>query len=449
MSRVDASTSLSQSYSSFSGVDIKAIINGKECGSIQHLSYMIQREKAPNYVMGSVDPISFGRGKRGINGVIRGLLLDVDLLYSESFKDERALLDKDELFFLERIEQVEQVYQEHVVPRLQRDPDPLPSRYVWIWEKFIKKRIFPGQSFSEGVEDCLKGAFEGVLKGLGVGAAGAFFGPLALIGAAEALVLAIEGCLQGVVENFVYKGGIYQLAVDLFVCLPGGLYYTAYDDAVEARNTLVGVIRERNGRAKPTVAEVRSMVEEKFGQNFNYTGDNEYSLENLGSNYIVNKVEYLDQILPFDIAIIAVNEYGQSAQMRLYGCEIMSVNSELSIDSMTVPYSLNFTARAILPWRSFELTGESNESVTTENQIKQTSVTFSSSPSQPSSFGTGVKVSTLNRGSLLEDEELDAADNLIDDDLDAGNDGIEEPLDSDEDGVPDDDDTAPFDPNIQ
>lgn len=71
MSKVDVSTSLSQSYGSFSGVDIKATINGKECGSIQHLSYMIQRERASNYMMRPVDPISLSRG-RGINGVIRG-----------------------------------------------------------------------------------------------------------------------------------------------------------------------------------------------------------------------------------------------------------------------------------------------------------------------------------------------------------------------------------------
>ena len=80
MNRTDASALLTQTYSSFSGVDIKVIINGKQCGNIQQVSYMIQREKTPNYVMGSVDPIGFGRGKRGINGVIRGLLLDADLL---------------------------------------------------------------------------------------------------------------------------------------------------------------------------------------------------------------------------------------------------------------------------------------------------------------------------------------------------------------------------------
>ena len=182
MSRVNSSTSLSQSYSSYSGVDIRVIINGSECGSIQHLSYMIQREKAPSYVMGSVDPISFGRGKRGINGVIKGLLLDTDLLFSESFKNEKALLDKDELFYLEVIKRIEEVQKVYTAPALRDDPEPLPSRYVWIWQNFIKPRIFPGQSFSEGVENCLEGAFEGVLEGLAVAAIGSIGGALALIG---------------------------------------------------------------------------------------------------------------------------------------------------------------------------------------------------------------------------------------------------------------------------
>ena len=58
---MSGSTSLSQSYSSFSGVDIRVISNGAQVGSMQYVSYMIQREKAPNYIMGSVDPVSFGR----------------------------------------------------------------------------------------------------------------------------------------------------------------------------------------------------------------------------------------------------------------------------------------------------------------------------------------------------------------------------------------------------
>ena len=445
MSRVDASTSLSASYSSYSGVDIRVVINGEECGSIQHLSYMIQREKAPNYIMGSVDAVSFSRGKRGINGVIRGLLLDNDLLYSRSFENEKALLDKDEAFFLnEKSNPKSKIQQSPVMQKLKPVPDPLPSKSVWVWRNFIRAKVLPGQSLPETVEDCLEGAFEGALKGAAVAAVGLAGGPAALIGVAQALILAIEGCLAGIISGWVYKGGALQLASDIFI----GMSSSAYDDALYINQRLIEETIEYNKSMYVAPKNASSMIEKKSGT-YSFEETKEYDLNNLGNNYSVNQVEYLDQILPFDITIIAVNEYGQSAQMRIYGCEITSANSEMSIDSMTLPYSLNFTARSILPWRSFKLAGENNKGATTGNQIKQTGVTSSNPPSQPSSFGTGVKVSTLNQGSLLEDEELDAADNLIDDDLDAGNDGIEEPLDSDGDGAPDEDDAAPFDPNIQ
>ena len=65
-----SSLDLSKTYSSYSGVDIRVVINGRPVGSMQALSYAIQREKAPIYVMGSVDPISYSRGKRGIAGTM-------------------------------------------------------------------------------------------------------------------------------------------------------------------------------------------------------------------------------------------------------------------------------------------------------------------------------------------------------------------------------------------
>ena len=57
---------LSRSYNSFSGVDIQATFAGKPIGELQGLSYTVTREKAPLYTMGSPDPRSFSRGKRGI-----------------------------------------------------------------------------------------------------------------------------------------------------------------------------------------------------------------------------------------------------------------------------------------------------------------------------------------------------------------------------------------------
>jgi hypothetical protein len=57
-----------RSYNSFSGVDIKATFGGKVIGELQGVSFSVTREKAPIYTMGSADPRSFSRGKRGIAG---------------------------------------------------------------------------------------------------------------------------------------------------------------------------------------------------------------------------------------------------------------------------------------------------------------------------------------------------------------------------------------------
>ena len=43
------SLDLAQTYSSYSGVDISVILNGNKIGSMQAISYAIQREK-PRYM---------------------------------------------------------------------------------------------------------------------------------------------------------------------------------------------------------------------------------------------------------------------------------------------------------------------------------------------------------------------------------------------------------------
>lgn len=84
--------SLQRSYRSFSGVDIQATFQGKRIGTLQGVSYTITREKAPQYVMGKVDPISFSRGKRGIAGSLIFLVFDrTNLLFelnNNFFSDE-------------------------------------------------------------------------------------------------------------------------------------------------------------------------------------------------------------------------------------------------------------------------------------------------------------------------------------------------------------------------
>ena len=447
MSRVDASTSLSQSYSSYSGVDISVIINGHKCGSIQHLSYMIQREKAPNYVMGSVDPISFSRGKRGINGVIKGLLLDVDLLYSKSFENEKALLDKDEIFFKDIETERKETVTRQEMPTLNRRyiAPETRGKLQYLYEVFIRPNMFPDLPLSDAMENCIQSIVTGFLQT--VLASGVSAGTFTVPRGTAAAIQALSDCVGGVIEAAVYNGGLIGFGSDVLNYATGSHYedHLAY---IENWNKETDKLR---AELKPTEITETKIIKSSESAEYGYTIADEYNLENLGSNYVVAKAEYLDQILPFDIAIIAVNEYGQSAQMRIYGCEIMSANSEFSIDSLTVPYSLNFTARAILPWRSFDLSQGGGISSSPENSIKPTPVSSQGSPAGTSRLPNLPQV--IDEDELMSEEEAEFADQLIDIDPagDFDNDGIinlnddlpldpEEQVDSDGDGIGDNED---------
>jgi hypothetical protein len=61
---------------------------------------------------------------------------------------------------------------------------------------------------------------------------------------------------------------------------------------------------------------------------------------------------YVDQIAPFDISIIAVNEYGRAAMMRIYGCEILNEGSGFSIDDIVIENQMTYICRTILPWKA-------------------------------------------------------------------------------------------------
>jgi len=91
------SLDLSKKFTSFSGADIRVVTGGQTIGTLQALSYAIQREKAPIYVMGHPDPKSFSRGKRGIAGTLITLMLDQHILNQEVFRENKFIADKDEI----------------------------------------------------------------------------------------------------------------------------------------------------------------------------------------------------------------------------------------------------------------------------------------------------------------------------------------------------------------
>lgn len=199
---------LARTYTSYSGVDIKAVIGGEIVGTLQAISYAVQREKAPIYVMGRVDPLSFSRGKRGIAGTMISLMLDQHLVKHAAFAQQKFIADKDEIY-------------------------AAPSD----------------------------------IGKLNVGGAGL---------------------------------GLNDL----------------------------DTVAEASGGSIPT----------------NVAGD-------LSDSWEQSSAWYVDQILPFDVVIVAANEYGQAATMRVYGIEILNEGSGFSIDDIVIENQMTYVARTILPWQ--------------------------------------------------------------------------------------------------
>lgn len=239
------SLDLSRTYTSYSGVDIRVIVNGAQVGSMQALSYAIQREKAPIYVMGSVDPVSYSRGKRGIAGTMISLMMDSHILYTASFTGERYYGDEDEL-----------------------------------------QPVVGDTNFDSDFSEELKNVNNENAFGTGFVNPGLNSGPVQLVG----------------IQGLSTAGG------------PTGASVPGAGDALRR--------------------------------------DYAYSTSDIFENYSARNVFYVDQILPFDITIVAANEYGQTAQMRLYGCEILNEGSGFSIDDIVIENQMTYVCRTILPWRT-------------------------------------------------------------------------------------------------
>lgn len=73
-------TEYTKTYTSYSGCDIVCTFGNTVIGSLQAITYHVQREKAPIYTMGSAEPRSFSRGKRGIAGTLVFTIFDRDAL---------------------------------------------------------------------------------------------------------------------------------------------------------------------------------------------------------------------------------------------------------------------------------------------------------------------------------------------------------------------------------
>jgi hypothetical protein len=81
-------------YTTFSGADIVATFGGVEIGALSGITFSVTREKAPIYTMGSPNPRSFSRGKRGIAGSLIFTVFDRPALYTMLEKNKERSIEQ-------------------------------------------------------------------------------------------------------------------------------------------------------------------------------------------------------------------------------------------------------------------------------------------------------------------------------------------------------------------
>lgn len=122
-----AKSKYTETYTSFSGADIVAQFNGHAIGTLAGITWSISREKAAVYTLGSANPRSFSRGKRGIAGTFVFHVFDRDVLWQ--------LVQNDP----------DQVIYKRVSEWNSSDPlQPTQGTNAW-WEQSID--VIPGKPF--------------------------------------------------------------------------------------------------------------------------------------------------------------------------------------------------------------------------------------------------------------------------------------------------------------
>jgi hypothetical protein len=122
-----AKSKYTETYTSFAGADIVAQFNGQTIGTLAGITWSISREKAAVYTLGSANPRSFSRGKRGVAGTLVFQVFDRDVLW------QLIQNDADSVVYKRTSEWNSNVYAQ-----------PTQARNAW-WEQSID--VVPGKPF--------------------------------------------------------------------------------------------------------------------------------------------------------------------------------------------------------------------------------------------------------------------------------------------------------------
>lgn len=66
------------------------------------------------------------------------------------------------------------------------------------------------------------------------------------------------------------------------------------------------------------------------------------------------KARLADQVLPFDITLVATNEYGHTTKMVIYGVELMNESGGASIDDVALEKKYQFVCKSISSWEPLD-----------------------------------------------------------------------------------------------
>lgn len=124
-------------------------------------------------------------------------------------------------------------------------------------------------------------------------------------------------------------------------------HYYAHADEV---NWLLNTQNPASFRGETTSIPTEGLTDPITGEIISEAADINYGV----ARSKLTQPEYMDQIWPFDVTLVAQNEYGQGAWSSIIGVEIINEGGGISMDDLTNEEQATYIAIHRHPWTSLE-----------------------------------------------------------------------------------------------
>lgn len=252
-----------RTYTTYSGVDITAIFDNIALATLTGIAISVTREKAPVYTMGSANPRSISRNKRGTAGSLMFTLFDRDAFYGLFLSEaHKYYAHADEVNWL-------------------TNPINVAESIGTFYQQADFANTFTGQN------------------------------------------LLNTGTLQNAGRSIDSKTGV-----------PGGTL-----NIVNGLSTgeIAGGGALGGNPAGLTAGQDNAANNQKYF---------------VGARTVRKSAMYADQVMPFDITLVAQNEYGHASAAGVIGVEIINEGGGISMDDITNEQQMTYIAIYRLPWYS-------------------------------------------------------------------------------------------------